>query len=768
MKSIWILLSMACLLCPVRLHADTVRKKTEITLKGHAIDAATREHMPYVRIAVRGTTALTLTDATGHYELKNLPAGDYTIEASYVGYKTVSRDVSLRQRGTQVVDFTLESSNIDLEGVVVTANRSETTRRMAPTLVSVAGAGLFENTQSNTLSQGMNFQPGVRVENNCQNCGFQQIRINGLDGPYTQILIDSRPVFSALAGVYGLEQLPASMIDRVEVMRGGGSALFGSSAIAGTINIITKEPLCNEGRVAHSTMGMGGLTAFDHNTSLNLSLVTDDHKAGIYIFGQNRERSGYDANGDGFTELPVISGQTLGFRSYLKTGLHSKLTFEYHNQQEYRRGGNMLNRPPHEADITEQVDHDIHSGGAKYDWFAPSAKQHLSVYASAQYVERESYYGGGQDPNAYGHTDDLTWVAGGQYVHSFDHLLFMPSDLTAGVEYNEDNLRDDAWGYDRHIRQDVRIGSAFVQNEWKNKQWGFLIGGRFDKHSLMDHLIFSPRATLRYNPTENINLRASYSHGFRAPQAFDEDLHIANVGGTVSLIELSKDLEEEKSRSYSLSGDVYFSRGDWQFNVLLEGFYTNLSDVFALRKLGVQDDVIRYERYNESGADVYGLTLEGKAAYRSLGQLQAGFTLQRSRYKEARSWSEEPSVRPDRRMLRSPDAYGYFTLTLTPVRPFSLSFSGTYTGRMLVGHVAGDDRVPVDVTVHTPDFFEMNLKAAYDFKVLKDITLQLNAGVQNLFDAYQTDFDRGRNRDSGYIYGPGLPRSYFAGIRLSY
>ena len=187
-----------------------------------------------------------------------------------------------------------------------------------------------------------------------------------------------------------------------------------------------------------------------------------------------------------------------------------------------------------------------------------------------------------------------------------------------------------------------------------------------------------------------------------------------------------------------------------------------------MRKLGVQDDVIRYERYNESGADVYGLTLEGKAAYRSLGQLQAGFTLQRSRYKEARSWSEEPSVRPDRRMLRSPDAYGYFTLTLTPVRPFSLSLSGTYTGRMLVGHVAGDDRVPVDVTVHTPDFFEMNLKAAYDFKVLKDVTLQLNAGVQNLFDAYQTDFDRGRNRDSGYIYGPGLPRSYFAGIRLSY
>ena len=180
----------------------------------------------------------------------------------------------------------------------------------------------------------MNFQPGVRVETNCQNCGFQQVRINGLDGPYTQILIDSRPVFSALSGVYGLEQIPASMIERVEVMRGGGSALFGSSAIAGTINIITKEPLRNSGQLSHTITCFSGGNSFDNNTSLNLSLVTDDHRAGVYIFGQNRHRSGYDYDGDGFTELPKLKNQTVGFRSYFKTSTYSKLTFEYHHLQE--------------------------------------------------------------------------------------------------------------------------------------------------------------------------------------------------------------------------------------------------------------------------------------------------------------------------------------------------------------------------------------------------------------------------------------------------
>ena len=159
-------------------------------------------------------------------------------------------------------------------------------------------------------------------------------------------MIDSRPIFSALAGVYGLEQIPANMIERVEVMRGGGSALFGSSAIAGTINIITKEPVRNSGQLTHTLTGIGGTSSWDNNTTLNASLVTDNHKAGLYIFGQNRERSGYDNDGDGYTELPKLKNQTVGFRSFIKTSTYSKLTFEYHHLSEFRRGGNKLNRLP--------------------------------------------------------------------------------------------------------------------------------------------------------------------------------------------------------------------------------------------------------------------------------------------------------------------------------------------------------------------------------------------------------------------------------------
>lgn len=773
------LISLACLwcacVCAIAGQADVRMslsdghpelRKSDANIIGHILDKNSKEHLSYITVTLKGTTIGTVTDDTGHYFLKNLPEGEFTLEVSSVGYKTQSRKVVLKKGITLEEDFEIEEDAVALDGVVVSANRSETTRRLAPTLVNVADIKLFEHTNSTTLAQGLCFQPGVRVENNCQNCGFQQVRINGLDGPYTQILLDSRPIFSALSGVYGIEQIPASMIERVEVMRGGGSALFGSSAIAGTINIITKEPVRNSGMLSHTITGIGDGDAFDNSTSLNASLVTDDQRAGLYIFGQNRHRSSYDDNGDGYSEIPKLHGQTVGFRSYLKTTAYSKLTFEYHHMEEFRRGGDLLNLPPHEANVAEQTEHSINGGGMKYEQFTPDEHHRFSIFASAQHIDRNSYYGGGQDPNAYGKTTDLNWMAGSQYIYAFDRCLFMPADLTVGVEFNQDRLEDNMWGYNRQVDQTVNIYSAFLQNEWKNDRWGFLLGGRFDKHNLIDHLIFSPRANLRFNPSKDINLRLSYSSGFRAPQAFDEDLHIENVGGNVAMIQLADNLKEEKSHSLSASADMYHSFGDVQVNFLIEGFFTKLSDVFALTDGEVVDGVLTRTRFNAPGARVMGLTLEGKIAYRNLFQLQAGATLQQSHYDEAHVWNEDaPAVR---KMMRTPNTYGYFTATYTPIKPLSIALSGTYTGSMLVPHEAVPGYLERPVAVTTPDFFDIGLKVSYDFNVYKSVGLQLNAGVQNMFNAYQNDFDKGANRDSGYIYGPSLPRSFFAGMKLSY
>lgn len=751
---------------------------TDANLYGHVIDKQNGEHLPYIAILVKGTTIGTTTDVSGHYFLKNLPVGTLTLEIKSMGYRTIQKNVTVKAGASIELNFELDPDDVSLDEVVVSANRSETKRRLAPNLVSVVNSKLFETTQATCLAQGLNFQPGVRTEDNCQNCGFTQVRINGLDGHYSQILIDSRPVFSALNGVYGLEQIPANMIDRVEVVRGGGSALFGASAIGGTINVITKEPSRNSAEVGHSFTSMGGSNSFDNATSANVSLVTDNNKAGFYAYGQNRYRQAYDHDGDGYSELPLLRNQTLGLNSYLKLSPYSKLIMQYHGINEFRRGGNKLDQAPHEANVAEQVEHNIQGGGLTYNFFSPDEKNRLSAYFSFQTTSRKSYYGGigeGTEEDkeaaekAYGTTHDFTYVFGTQYVHSFDKLIFMPSDLTLGAEYNFDGLKDVILGYDRHFKQDVRIGSLYFQNEWKNKKWSLLLGGRLDKHNMVDDLIFSPRVNLRFNPTEDINLRVTYAGGFRAPQAFDEDLHVGVVGGERLVTVLADDLKEESSNSFSVSADIYHKFGGVQVNFLVEGFYTDLNNVFALRRLGITDAQgnIVQERYNAYGAKVLGINLEGKAMFTKWFSLQAGLTLQQSKYDEAIAWNEEVPEQKYRKMMRAPNTYGYFTATFTPVKRFNASLTGNYTGKMLIGHNAGSG-VEKPEAVTTPDFFALNAKLSYDIPVYKYLTLQVNAGVQNITNAYQKDFDKGWNRDSDYIYGPSLPRSYFVGMKFTY
>ena len=589
---------------------NTVKKTTDAHITGHIILKETGEHLPFMTILLKGTNLGTATDETGHFFLKNLPEGKYTLRVQGVGYKSAEKEIVIVRGKTQEVNFEISEDAVMLDGAVVTANRNETDRREAPVIVNVLSPKVFENTNSVCLSQGLNFQPGLRVENNCQNCGFQQVRINGLDGPYSQILIDSRPMCSSLAGVYGLEQIPANMVERVEVLRGGGSALFGSNAIAGTINIITKEPLYNFFQVGHTLSAIDG-ESFDNVTSFNGAIVNDQRDAGIYLFGMVRDRQAYDHDDDGFSELGKINSTTLGFKTYYKPTHFSKFTLEYHHIKEFRRGGNNL---------------------------------------------------------------------------------------------------------------------------------------------------------IRYNPIPDLSLRASYSEGFRAPQTYDEDLHVAAVGGEVTLIQVAKDLKTERSRSYSASVDYYTAWGPVQINLLLEGFYTSLHNPFVLEEIESDDENKILERRNGSDAVVKGFNLEGKIAPHKSVQLQFGATLQNSKYDEPVAWSKDPDVEACRKLLRSPDQYGYATLNLLPFKNFSAALSGTYTGSMYVGHSAG--YIEKDVLEKTDSFFDATIKLAYDIKVGRGYTIQFNIGMQNVFDSYQNDFDKGEFRDSGYIYGPGLPRTYFAGLKF--
>ena len=730
-------------------------------LTGHVLDERTGEHLPFVNVQVKGTNIGTVTDESGHYFLRDMPIGKQTIVFSYVGYETLELPVTMVEDKTIELKATIREVSQQLNSVVVTANRYATKRQETATIVNVLSPDLFQTTAVSCVADVLSFQPGLRVENSCSNCGKTDLRINGLQGQYTQILMDSRPVFSSMASVYGLEQVPAAMIDRIEVVRGGGSAVYGANAIAGVVNIITKEPVRNFVNISNVS-NINEHAGYDINTELNASVMSENRKIGAYLFAAHRSRSPYDRDEDGFSEVPKLRSTTAGARVFFKTSAYSKITAEYHHTTDFRRGGNRIDDEPHTADIAEQLRHNIDAGSLAFDWYSADNRHFISAYSALQHIGRESYFGTERDTAAYGRSKDLTSNTGLQYRFSYP-CGRMKGDLTVGAEYNYNGLNDRMLGYHRELNQKVHVVGVYAQNEWKNDQWSVLVGARLEKHNLLTKPVCTPRATFRYTPVEGLVLRAGYSSGYRAPQAYDEDLHVAAVGGNVSLITLDPDLKPEYSHSATLSADWYHQWGKWELNLTAEGFYTYLQDVFFLREDGIDPaGNILFTRTNAPGAWVGGLNVEGKLVYGQWFTFQIGYTFQQSRYTVAQQWSADVSAQ--KRMLHTPDNYGYMLLDVHPVKDFTISINGKATGSMLVPHLAG--YIAQDEETLTPSFWDLGIRLAYDVHLYKHYCLEISCGVKNVLDQFQKDLDKGPYRDAGYIYGPSIPRTYFAGLAL--
>jgi outer membrane receptor for ferrienterochelin and colicins len=242
-------------------------------------------------------------------------------------------------------------------------------------------------------------------------------------------------------------------------------------------------------------------------------------------------------------------------------------------------------------------------------------------------------------------------------------------------------------------------------------------------------------------------------------------MHIAFAGGGVSRIKLAQNLLQE--RSNSLSGSVNYDKSSEHFiaGFTLEGFYTGLKDVFYLQPAGSDAFGDIFEKRNGTGAMVAGTTLELRANYDRKVQAEAGITLQRSSFEVA--VENIPGLNPLKQFLRTPDTYGYMTLTFNPGPKFSASVSGVYTGPMTIAHFAGAPGVTSDSYFTTPSFTEINIRAGYTFvSETLGSGFEIFGGIKNLFNSFQDDFDSGKYRDSNYIYGPSAPITFSVGIKL--
>lgn len=764
------------------------KSKTDANIVGHVIHEG--EHLPFVTIGVKGTTIGAATDESGHFQLIHLPIGKQTIFVSMVGYKSEEQTVELKQGKTIELHFELEKDVLNIDEVVVSADRAEQKRTQAPIIVNTITPKLFNTSQSVNLGEGLNFTPGLRLENNCQNCGFSQVRMNGMEGPYSQILINSRPIFSGLAGVYGLELIPANMIEKVEVVRGGGSALFGSNAIAGTINIILKDPTTNsyEAGVNYALVGAGhegsGGMAPDYSVNFNTSIVSSDHKSGISLYGFTRSRAMFDANGDGFSEIAPMENLTFGGRIFHRFGYRDKLAVDFFAIDEERNGGNKQDYPLHERDVAEAVAHNMKVAGITYERYFREYDL-LSVYASGQFLNRDSYYGAGRSLSDYGSSRDHSYNSGLHYKTQFG-----TSSMIWGIEHSGNFLLDKKLGYrdidnatidfsDSSIHythtentivsdQSLITSGIFTQYDVKIKRMKIAAGARLDMYEVKDMAnegatksggVLSPRLSLMYELLDDLQARVSYSQGYRAPQIFDEDLHIETSGSRQVIHRNDPDLKQETSHSMMASLDFNRQIGTIYTGFLVEGFYTQLVDAFA-NEFGEPDENGRviYTRVNaEGGAVVRGVNMELQLRPVQRISVTSGFTIQTSEFAEPQEDFEE------RRFFRTPNQYGYFVLDYDVYKSIRLSSTGNYTGRMLIPYFGTEN--PDGELRETNRFFDLGAKLSHRVK-LNGASVEFSGGIKNIFNSYQDDFDTGADRDPAYIYGPLSPRTIYFGIKF--
>ena len=738
--------------------------------------SASNNFVESVTISLNDGQEVTTSNANGYYEFTNLSAGVYEIVVTGVAFKTSIKSIVVSENSTYTLNFELSNFENYLSEVVVTGTKTFKRKTESAVIVHALDSKTLNNLQVCNLAEGLKFQPGLRVETDCQTCNYQQLRMNGLAGGYSQILINGRPIFSPLMGLYGMEQLPVNMIDRIEVVRGGGSSLYGSSAIGGTVNVITKIPTRDSFEL-NSTYHNLDAESSDYQLNGNASFVSENRDAGVSLFMTHRKRDFFDANGDNFSEIPKIENNSVGANLFFNPTENQKLEISLSNLNEYRFGGEMVDKPAYLNQQSEERKHKIWLGSLDYQINFNDKKSSLITYAAWQNTDRTHYTGifpetapeiqNHLENPPYGVSDNETMQGGLQFNYRLDHFLKGSNVLTVGSEYISDKIYDIIPSYNYLVDQHTKNLGSFLQSDWEIlPSLNLLSGVRMDVHNLIARVIFSPRLALLYKLKETTQFRLSYGTGFRAPQAFDTDLHIAFAGGGVSRVIYDPNLKEERSKSWSASVNYDKATENFIAGFTLEGFYTHLNNAFILENIGNDEFGEIFEKQNGDGATVQGITIELRANYNKKVQLETGFTFQTARFDNAVNYID--GIAPTRDFLRTPNQYGFATLTMNTTERLKINLNTVFTGSMKIAHFAGAPNQTTDEFVNTKTFSEVNSKIAYTIPSKKyDLNFEIYGGLKNSFNQYQTDFDSGKNRDSNYVYGPALPRTIFFGLKIS-
>ena len=518
----------------ISIQAQTNSISGKITSKGEAL--------PFVNVYLKNTKLGTFTNENGFFELKDIPDGNYTLVSSNIGFEKKSIKIMLSGNEKIVKNFSLDDTN-SLEEIVISGTLRPVSKSNSPVSVEVYSATFFKKNPTPSIFESFQNVNGVRPQLNCNVCNTGDIHINGLEGPYTFVLIDGMPIVSGLSTVYGLTGIPQSLIERVEVVKGPASSLYGSEAVGGIINIITKKTANAPTLATDVSSSSWG----EVNTDIGMRYKATDNIEGLlginYFNFQNR----IDNNGDNFTDLTLQNRISLFNKINIKRKSNKVLTIAGRYVYEDRWGGEIDWGKKYRGSDVKYGESIYTNRWETFGTYELPTSENINFQFSANGHFQDSFYG----TDAF---DAEQLIGFGQFT--YNKQIREKHDLLIGMAYRYTYYDDNTFATldENGIANKAAIThlpGIFIQDEIAlNTQNNLLLGARLDYNSIHGRIV-SPRVNYKWNSIDKTNIvRVSVGNGFRVANVFTED-HAALTGARE--VEFDGELQPETSWNINLN-----------------------------------------------------------------------------------------------------------------------------------------------------------------------------------------------------------------------
>ena len=752
----------------------------------------------FASVQIEDSNLGTMADSTGRFVLTHVPVGTQDVVISAVGYQTRRLTVTVTENAAFELATTLKATRINIGRIVVTGTRTPRFIGDVPVRTQVITKASIEKKSASNIFEALTGEPGVRVEQQCQGCNFSILRMQGLGADHTQILLDGQPIYSGLASVYGLQQLSTADIDQIEIVKGAGSALYGSNAVAGAINIISSVP--------QETKGNIGIETGEYGTrKLDFTASTRKDKIGIFVFAQHNKQDEIDQTGDinasggvdnpdGWIDRVRTSSGNLGFNLFVDDVFTSdQLVFRGRHVNEIRDGGwlrddQFLNRF---APGTESIITDRYSGELSYKiWFKNGSELNsdITITQHSRDATNDAFLSDYED--TFGESPAIgllkPYVAEEKLIIgglNFIHAPIKRHSFLTGIQISHNKLNESGMYVDFDQLEAYRSTStkksldfgAYLQDEFKlTKTLELVAGIRFDYHNSEDEFrgsgnvlsrglepleyeetSFNPRFSIKYAVVDRLNIRGSIGTGFRVPYGFSEDLHLCSGSPRVYK---GVNLKPEKSLSYSISTD-YVSP---TLTAGVSLYRTELTNAiaFADAEDAIANMGYTYEWQNIDNAYVMGAEFD--AAYSLTDDIACGvrFEIFEGKYDNSREdWMETDYEDISRNISRYPSTSGGVNFEYTP-SGWDFILDIDYKGKMYIDLTEPANEE--DIKIHETESF-----AIIDARISKTFyeKYSLYVGAKNLNDYTQKEK---HIDDAAFMYAPVYGRVIYGGMKVAF